>query len=151
MNLLESLTVALLKRIKPGFLPEPLFNEMQRINHCVAVELLFIKNGKILLEKRPPNDRFWPNMYHIPGTMVKGNEDVEQALRRLLYQNLEEYEGNLEVTVNRCYDWNTKRGRIFHILFTVYGEVSPRGKLFSMKKLPLNIIDYHKTLIEGLK
>jgi len=154
-TLLDWLTVKLLKRLRPGFLPEPIFFEMQRINHQLSVELLMYKgmgkHKKYCLVKRRVDDKFWPSKYHIPGTMVRGNETVKKAIERLFLDDFSSFKP-VEAELFDVYTAETKRGTITHLLYKARyvkgnGEV---GLFYSKDELPGNMINYHRKLIQNL-
>ncbi len=150
MNILDSLTVLLLKRLKPGYLKEPIFNEMQRINHCVSVEVLIKKDTRVLLQQREPDDKFWPNEWHIPGSMVRGNEVVTEALNRLIHTVIiSEEKVELKGVLKKIYSYSTKRGIITHLLFELNWPGEVTGKFFSTKHLPKNTMEHHKLLLQN--
>lgn len=152
MKVLDWLTVLFLKRLKPGYLPEPIFNEMQRINHCVSVEILVKKDNKVLLQQRDSNDKFWANEWHIPGTMVRGDESYNSAIERLLSTVLDVPYGNkngVRLYLNKIYSYKTKRGYITHILYAVDWSGETVGTFFDIKKLPKNIMEHHKLYLKG--
>lgn len=146
----QALLVRLMRELTPGFLPEPVFLEMQRLNHCLSVEIaLYRENADgiaIYLGQRSVNDRFWAGMYHVPGTMVRGNESIEDALNRL---NRGEFGGrSLDLVFDRYYEAETPRGRITHLLFNGTMAEGEEG-FFFLDALPENLVPHHKELLEG--
>lgn len=159
MKLYHKLLAFLLRFTKPGYLDESLFNQMQRINHCVSVELLIMEDKKVWLEQRVDNDRYWPSQWHIPGTMVRGNEDVKGALRRLV-EDVKVHSSLLLMDFKHVttYTYKTSRGYITHLVYIlerhkdeyIWFSVSGKnGEYFSIKRLPKNIIEHHRLFLKG--
>lgn len=70
---------ALLKRLEPGFVPYPIFEQIARIAALPVVEVIPLRlnqNGEaeVLLIDRGPNDPLWPNLLHTPGTIVRASD-----------------------------------------------------------------------------
>ena len=72
---------------------------------CVAGAL--ISAGKVLLVKRAPQSRFYPDVWDLPGGHIEEGESVEDALRR---EVIEELQVDIES---------------FRLLGTVYDPVEP--------------------------
>lgn len=150
MKLYHKLLAFLLRFTKPGYLDESLFNQMQRINHCVSVECIVKRGNKILLQQRDSNDKFWPNEWHIPGTMVRGDELLSDALNRL-FCTIIVCDEKVEIAgvLNRVYSYKTKRGNITHLLYIIEWPHKVIGSFFSIKRLPENTMEHHRLLLEG--
>lgn len=143
----ERLLVYLLSKLKPGFLPEPVFLEMQRLNHCLSVELILMNGESIYLNQRPETDRFWPNQFQIPGTMVRGNEGIKDSLGRLMANEFPMYEVS-EPRFTRYYEYDTPRGHITHLLFTATTQ-DDYNSFCPLDELPENMVEHHKLLLGG--
>ena len=63
------------------------FEERVKAVMCVAGAL--IKGGKILLVKRSPQSRFYPNVWDLFGGHIEGEEALEDALRREAFEELQ--------------------------------------------------------------
>lgn len=50
----------------------------------IVVAGFIIKDGKVLLAKRPTSKKLAPDKYHLPGGHVEFGEDLKSALRREL-------------------------------------------------------------------
>lgn len=74
----ETMLTALLKRLQPGFLPFPVFQEVARLVTTPIVEVvpLRIHDGRteILLIPRLDDDPTWPGQLHVPGTTVRASD-----------------------------------------------------------------------------
>ncbi len=68
----------LLAKLKPGFWPRPIFNEVTRIAAMPIVEIvpLRLRDGKpeVLLMQREADDPVWPGELHTPGTVVRATD-----------------------------------------------------------------------------
>ncbi len=68
---------------------------------CVAGAL--ISDGKILLVKRSPRSRFYPNVWDLFGGHVEGTEALEDALRREAFEELQVKIGDFRM-IGTIYD-----------------------------------------------
>jgi len=147
MKVIQYLASFLLKFVKPGYYIEPLFNQMCRLNTLTSIEIIPFKNGKVCLTKR--SDKFFGEVWHIPGTMVRGNELTNYAYYRLLFEEFGEYMQIIEpVKFTFSYEKETKRGNIVHNVQINGDKVPVNGTWFSVKRLPKNTLDYHRSLIK---
>jgi hypothetical protein len=87
--------VEIFSRLKPGFLPFPVFLETCRLTVSTIVEVVPLrkKDGRVqvLLTKRSDDDLFWPGMFHTPGTLVRATDEegsYKSAFARILGDEL---------------------------------------------------------------
>lgn len=79
----NAVAVNYLASLEHGVLPEELFTQMGRLIVLSTVELGMVRpldesgRTKILLTQRPSNDRFWPNQWHVPGSVVRADDPVK--------------------------------------------------------------------------
>lgn len=80
----EAIAVNYLKSLETGFLPKNVFFEVARLAVMNTVEIGFVRPieeidqpQKILLTQRPSTDEFWPNQWHIPGSVVRASDPVK--------------------------------------------------------------------------
>lgn len=77
----SAMAAEFLKQIEPGFLPLDLFTELSRLMVINTVELVPLHQNNeelaVLLTKRPKTDIWWPNQWHIPGTVVLPTDPVD--------------------------------------------------------------------------
>lgn len=86
-------TVETLRKLEPGYYPIEIFWEFCRLNKLTTIELAIFKkykdkNPKVLLIKRPKDDKFWPGLYHNPGCIIRSTDSLDDALNRVLTQEL---------------------------------------------------------------
>jgi ADP-ribose pyrophosphatase YjhB (NUDIX family) len=148
-KLKQRLLVHLMKELNPGFLPEPVFFEMQRLNNSLSVEIALYRETAdgiaIYLGKRKDSDPFWPGLYHIPGTMVRGNESIQDSVVRLINGEFGTLSEMPQFT--RYYEAETPRGRITHLLFEAIVDEGDDTHFFYYDQLPENLVEHHKLLL----
>ncbi len=137
---------------EPGRVPEPVWYEHIRLNAVVTVEITPYKivDGKIFvyMEKRPESDKFYAGQYHMPGTMVNGNDqDLESALNRVKRKEIGSFVSD-EPEQIAAYYRTTPRGNegVFQFLMKVYEGGDPNN-WFDVENLPLNTITAHKEMV----
>lgn len=54
----------------------------------IVVAAFIVKEGKVLLAKRPKSKKLAPDKYHLPGGHVEYGEDVKAALKREIQEEL---------------------------------------------------------------
>jgi len=86
-----------LSQLSPtGFIPYPLFVEFNRLKVTVTIEIVPLcfdseNNVNVVLYNRGPDDKWWPNMFHTPGTCLISDDipvDDEWNLPTRAYQRL---------------------------------------------------------------
>lgn len=116
-----------LAELEPGRQDYRLFKETARLFVQSTVELVPIRKGEfnrpeVLLIQRPEDDEFWPNQWHIPGSValssdtVKHPSDYDAPLQRILHDELQ---GDLKV-MRGPFELGTQR------------RISPRGHEISI-------------------
>jgi hypothetical protein len=156
---LESkMTARLLKETrKMDKIPHPVFNEILGTIPGTALEVVPLhvdKNGDIsvFLTKRDKEDKFWPDMWHSPGTIVinkdeSEKEGFEKAWERLKKDELmrDRLSSPIPVSVKFL---KTKRGmEVAYIHFVLVPDDLVGGKYFRVDSLPKSLIDHHLTII----
>lgn len=147
----EQLT-ALLRRMKWP-LPRHVFYALVHNTVSVAIELIvFDADGNILIEYRKDTEY---DGYALPGTVLRQNEDVLVALRRL-----EEMEIKSRVTDITDLGWKEilqgigeGRDRYRHYIPLLYacrltGEYTGVGEFYPWDQLPATILSHEKAIIE---
>jgi ADP-ribose pyrophosphatase YjhB (NUDIX family) len=145
--MIQDIVAFLLKFVKPGYYKQSLFEQMCRLNTLLSIEIVCSTDKKILLKER--DDKFFGKVWHIPGTMVRGNENLEVALERLLEEEIPSGKYEFKMSIDHVYFQKTPRGNIFHLVF----RMKPISKKLMKKmkdkdNLPENTLEYHRDLIK---
>ena len=142
-----------LKRFEPGFIPEPLYSEGLRLWPGITIELvpLRIKDEKVevLLIKRSPSDKFWPNELHVPGTMIRSGKDetFDATLERLFKDDLANTKIDSMFLAGESLH-TTKRGKEFAKIYCTEIEGKPSiGKFYDVENLPEETVGHHRDII----
>lgn len=139
-------------------LPENIFYCVSRTFPMVAIEAALWRRGKhggieILLTRRPPKDPFWPNLWHIPGTIMRNRERLTHAFRRsmgevgLVPKPLPQFVTMLNLRAVR-------RGHVVDLIFArrMRSEERPHdGTFFDTTRLPRDVIPEHRRVIRAVK
>lgn len=146
-------------------LPRPAFDGwVENLPH-VAFELAVVRlshtDWEVFMTNRGPKDKFWPNMWNEPGTIIRQNETTAEAYRRLLKSEVfcegKDF-GKLHFVGvrdllkgdgrNHC-----RRGHeLAHLYMVEYrGEALEGGKFFPINNLPRHTIPHHRTLVAMVK
>lgn len=148
-------TTELLKKLEPGILPFPIFNEITRVFVASIIEIVPLRenNGitQVLLVRREADDPFWPSMWHTPGTVLRATDkkgDLNDAFRRILVNELECYEELTPTFVNIRFSQST-RGSEFSAIFIIdLKEESKNGEWFDVNNLPKELVKSQEELIK---
>jgi len=159
LRLEASLTAFLLRRVRKRtlFAPE-VFDELMGTVPCTSLEVVPLnvdKNGEIsvFLTKRGPDDRFWPGLWHCPGTMILNkdetpNGDFLGAWKRLKISEFKT-ENLPDPVFVRAKLLNGKRGMVTELIsFVLIPEDLKGGVYFPVGGLPKNLILHHLEMIK---
>ncbi len=148
----------LLSKLQPGYLPQRLFDEVNRLHVSSTVVVVPLRRTaagpEVLLIKRGhgPTDPVWPGHWHLPGTMLRPTDkegDYSDAFRRILQSELKNTAISGEPEFIRTAFTETKRGREHTQLFWVEVTGEPReGAFFPVDGLPSPIIEHEKAYIQ---
>jgi ADP-ribose pyrophosphatase YjhB (NUDIX family) len=127
-----------------------LFNAIARIHVTCALETMAFRGNsetgreQIYLTKRSSDEKSYPRFWHLPGTVQRPCETVEQSFKRLA-----EKEYNLPLLSWKCVgifnNLREPRGHFFTVVFHVaVGEERGNGRWFNVDDLPEDMIDFHK-------
>ncbi|MDZ7786337.1 MAG: hypothetical protein U5L95_04425 [Candidatus Saccharibacteria bacterium] len=151
----ENELVDLLKRLNPGFLPYPIFEQIARLTALSIIEFVPLRinksqNIEVLLLDREGDDPIWPNKVHTPGTVIRpgdneGNQYV--AFERIVKDELKDtkisephFVGSLLHKSKR----GTEHAQIYWV--EVLGEPK-NGSFFEANKLPETLISSQRKFI----
>ncbi len=153
---------AKLKRLPAsGLIPYDLFVELTRLKVTITIEVVPLcldSNGEvnIVLYNRGPNDLWWPNLYHTPGTCLIADDmpnTDEWGMPTRAYERLKNGEmkdlkligdpvfvGHLTQKVRRGPESKP-------VFYQVVEYESARPYLFPISKLPVNTMDHQINFI----
>jgi len=153
--------VDVINRLEKGFLPFELFIALASKITMPTMELLPIRraeNGdvEVLLTQRPADDPYWPNEWHIPGTVIRASDNegtnfssgVERVLQNELHGTIKMIGKPRSAGMKF---WDVARGRELDQMF--YFETNAKdadvveGKFFPANNLPETTMSHHKIMI----
>ncbi|MBP6993711.1 NUDIX domain-containing protein [Candidatus Woesebacteria bacterium] len=141
----------------PNRLPYEKFKDIYSIVPRLAVEVVVIKDKKILLTKR--TEHGWAGMWHTPGGTVMYRESLQDAVRRLAREEL-----GVDVEVGRLLGyietWSEEAERGFGYSVSLPFLVKPESFNFVLNSqateyafftdLSSKVIPEHKAFYEGV-
>jgi hypothetical protein len=149
----------LLRKLAPGFLPYPIFEQIARLVALPIVEFIPLRLSEsdgvdVLLIHRPDDDPLWPGMLHTPGTVVRatdlhqGKQDDWLAFERILHDELKDTSIGAPHYVGSMFH-DSKRGAELAQLYwvEVIGEPAV-GKFYNAYSLPSSLIDSQRAFID---
>lgn len=132
---------------------QALFDYLCTIAPMAGVELVVRQRDDakaVLLTKRAPDDRWWPDTWHIPGGYIWYRETIQHALQRIAVREL----GTRLVDVRflGVIEYVTKadgpRNHSVVAVYQGYPATTPSdGKFFRIDKIPKNFIPAQHQLI----
>ena len=150
---------ALLSKLKPGYLPQRLFDEINRLHvtsTVVVVPLVRLADGpQVLLVQRGygPNEPVWPGHWHLPGTMLRPDDkegSYSDAFKRILDGELGGVatSGQPEYVLTGFTE--TKRGREHTQVYWIEVTGKPViGSLFPVSNLPIPNLEHEIPYIKA--
>jgi len=154
----EQTAVKYLKSLSPGFTPKPIFDELSRISVLPCAEFIPVRlspiTGKpqVLLTQRPADDKWWPGVWHNPGTVILASDQMQHSHDYSAQQerifgekgelagSVREVDGPHEIETERRV---TNRGHEIAVIFYVKVEGEPtEGKYFDIDSLPENTLKH---------
>ena len=112
---LAALAAECLTRLEPGRQPLPLFTQLGRLTVLSTVEIVPLRASssilEVLLAPRPATDPWWPNQWHLPGSVLlpsdagTGIGDYDAIADRILgseFRNTVARKGNVHVFDAKC-------------------------------------------------
>lgn len=155
-----NLAASLLAKLQPGYLPEPLFDQITRLVVCSTIVVVVCKKTpqglQVLLCKREgdkPGNRTWPGHWHLPGTMLRPSDkagDYSDAFNRLLQGELGSTIPQSSLHFIRTAFAQTKRGHEHTSLhYLVIDTDEPlQGQFFPLNQLPKPLIEHEVPYIQ---
>ena len=151
-------TTALLRKLKPGFLPYPIFEQVARLVALSIIEFVPLRTvggvAEVLLLQRAADDPLWPGALHTPGTIIRATDlspdkySTWPAFQRILHDELRgtavsdpHYVGSL---LNK-----SKRGVEQAQLYWVEVLGEPKiGDFYPLNNLPADLIKSQLVFIQ---
>lgn len=149
---------AALAKLTPGFLPLGIFLQVARLTVTPTVELVGLRKKEgsveILLTRRPKDDKYWPNMWHIQGSVIRATDkegDFSDVFTRILQNEMGNPQCVTQPTFFKYVFQQVKRGR--EVSFIHWIELTgepPKGEFFDINDLPEDMIDHQKSFIHEI-
>jgi hypothetical protein len=145
----------LLGKLKPGYLPTPIFDEVARlyVTATIVIVPLYMAphHASVQLVKRRNGDPVWPSYWHLPGTVLRPTDhegDFADAFDRLFHGELKNSVPAMSPTLLRTAFTQTARGREISQIFYVVLDKEPVGDgVFDVTNLPSPIIEHEPAYI----
>jgi hypothetical protein len=141
--------ITLLGKLEAGFLPLKVFYEMARLNTLSTVELvpLLDEPGKpqVVLFQRAEDDKFWSNLWHIPGEVIRPTDDsYSDGLQRIIKGELENNVFVISPNFLRTNLRKENRGSMNAMQYWALLKKAPiGGQPFPIDQLPKEIVPEH--------
>lgn len=151
-------TTELLKKLEPGFLPYPLFEQVARLVALPTVEFVPLRKNnnvtEVLLIARVTDDPLWPGMLHTPGTVIRATDfhgtnaaGIWLPFERLLKDELKDTKLSEPNYVGSLLQ-KSKRGVEQAQLYWVEVLDQPVvGEFYAVDSLPDSLIEAQRTFI----
>ena len=143
-----------LSSLEPGRLPLDIFNEIARLTVTPVLELVpFYRepsSNKVLLLQRSSKDALWPNMYHVPGTVLMATDQpgsFRDAIERACLKIKDcSYSNPIFVSVKL---YKVARGLEAAIIYaTELTELPKNPLLYNYQSIPENMIEGQAEIIK---
>lgn len=145
----------LLAKLKPGFLPAPVFYQLARLTVTPIIEIFpmhYELGGRIdvLLTQRDQDDPIWPGQLQVPRTVVRATDDAASPFVRLISEELKNTPVAQPVFVKNVFR-NSERGieasQIYYVDITGQPTI---GQLYDTKQLPHNMLQSQSVLMPAV-
>jgi hypothetical protein len=152
-------TAELLKKLPPGYVPYPIFEQIARIAALPIVEFIPLRampDGavQVLLIERPANDPLFAGLLHTPGTVVRatdahtGEQDDWPAFKRIMHDELLDTEVGPPYYVGSIFH-ASKRGAEQAQLYWIEVLSEPRvGTFYDVAALPKDLMESQVAFIK---
>lgn len=140
-----------LRSFEGELLPTPVFNAIAETMALPYVELvIFSANARhqdqVLMSRREANDAYFPNLWHVPGTMLRASDvtfrgnDLNVAIKRLLDDELQGLEVT-HLTFTGFHFHRVARGVGLSLIHIALATGNPSvGQFFGVNHLPNDMI-----------
>ncbi len=140
-----------LRSFQGELLPEPIFYAIAETMALPYVELVIFNahaqhQQQVLLTRRGENDPYFPNLWHVPGTLLQSSDvtfhgtDLGVAIARLLNEELQGLEVK-HLTFSGFHFHKVARGVGLSLVLTALAENEPKaGQYHGVNHLPEDMI-----------
>jgi hypothetical protein len=161
-NLLDSQiseAAQVLSKLKPGFLPSPIFAEVARLSALPVIEIVPLRrNGvkvEVLLLNRGPQDPIFANQLHTPGTIVRATDSEQTAIDRLTQKELHGLSMTVPVFVTYTLHQSKRGTESARVFWVEVRGVPDIGQFYDSADLPDNLVesqfDFIQAAVEAYK
>lgn len=138
-----------------AFLPEQVFYALSKKVVMTSIECVVLKGGddhrEVLLTKRSSKDPFFPNLWHLPGAMLRpSDKSYDDALHRIAQEELDT-EISKTIFSRIVFDSIDVRGPINRIAFICkLKNESKVGSYYKLSDLPKDLVAGHLMLLQEI-
>lgn len=147
----------ILRQLEPGIVPVEIFEQIARLMRLPTVILIPIKHldGQVYVGvvRREADDRWWPGLLHLAGTVLRSTDTMETALQRLIDTELQLSNHQAPVFHENLVH-QSKRGAELQLIYSVDGcELAPNSPLqwFPIDALPADFLVTEQAALQVLK
>lgn len=147
----------ILSQLEPGIIPLEIFEQIARLMRLPTVLLIPIKrvDGQVYVGvvRREANDRWWPGLLHLAGTVLRSTDTMETALQRLIETELQ-LSGHQPPVFHENLVHQSKRGAELQLIHSVDGcELAPDSPLqwFPINALPTDFLATERSALQVLE
>jgi hypothetical protein len=148
-----------LSKLEPGFLPFSIFHQIARLTTTAIIEIVPLKlqNSKIeiLLLERETDDPVWPSQLHIPGTVIRATDSLEEVFQRISDKELNGINISSAKFVTNILHHSGRGMEASQIYWIDIKENPTIGKFYDIDNLPQELVksqlDFIPQAIEDYK
>lgn len=141
--------VDLLKKLKPGYLPYEIFEQIARLTVLSIIEFVPLRfNDKgiieVLLLERGKNDPIWPGKVHTPGTVIRpgdNNKNQYMAFARILEDELGGTKASSPQFAGSILHKSLRGHEHAQVYWLEVKGEAKRGQWYDASNLPINIVE----------
>lgn len=144
----------LLSKLKPGFLPFPIFLEVYRLTPAPVVQLIPFRltprsQIEVLMLQRPDDDMLWPGLWHNPGTVLRAGDSLQSVMRRLLEDELGSPElCNKPIFAENLFHTSDRGTEILQVYWVEIKGEPAQGRFWPIDNLPTDRIESEARVID---
>lgn len=153
----EAELVGMLKRLKPGFQPYKVFEQLARLTVLSIIEFVPLRmsqGGKIevLLLERGDNAPIWPGEVHTPGTVIRPGDNAQNtymAFDRILNDELQGTAFSNPHFVGSILHESKRGPEHAQVYWIEPEEPTTAGEWYNVESLPDNLMESQKAFIQA--